>query len=119
LSEEAEQNESEQDKSEVFIVLIQKERNSCFHIAIAQSNADTDDAKAICSQAILYCTKADELSLDFAVYDSRTQMIYFCLCDPFQQTFEDVSHYSMQSAAEVVAERLKVYIDLNAVVLYE
>jgi hypothetical protein len=109
--------ESEQDEPEVVIMLVQNERRACFHMAVTRTNTEIEDAKAVCSQAVLYRTKEDDPSLYFAVYDSRTQMAHFCLCDPFEQTFEDISHYSMQSEAELIAERLKTHIKSNATVL--
>jgi hypothetical protein len=115
--EESERDELEQDEPEVVIMLVQNERNTCFHIAVARTNTNIDDAKAVCSQAVLYRTKEDDPSLYFAVYDSCTQTVYFCLCDPFKQTFEDISQYSMQNEAGVIAERLKAYTDSNARVL--
>jgi hypothetical protein len=109
--------ESEQDEPEVVVMLVQNERSVCFHMAVTRTNTEIEDAKAVCSQAVLYRTKEDDPSLYFAVYDSRTQMVYFCLCDPFEQTFEDVSHYSVQIEADLIAERLKTHIESNATVL--
>lgn len=86
-------------------------------MAATWTNTDLENAKAVCSQAILYRTKEDDVSLYFAVYDSRTHMVYFCLCDPSQQTFEDVSHYTMQSEVAQIAKWLKTYIQSNSEVL--
>lgn len=109
--------DSEQHDPEVVVILIQKERNICFHLAATWTNTDIENAKAVCSQAILYRTKEDDASLFFAVCDSRTQTVYFCLCDPSQQTFEDVSHYSMPSKAEEIVKLLETYIQSNLEVL--
>jgi hypothetical protein len=86
-------------------------------MAVTRTNTEVEDAKAVCSQAVLYRTKEDDPSLYSAVYDSRIRMVCFCLCDPFEQTFEYVSHYSMQSEAGLIAERLKTHIESNATVL--
>jgi hypothetical protein len=115
--QESEQGESGHDEPEVDIVLVKDERNNCFHIALARKNTNIENAKAICFQAVLYYTNEEDPSLYFAVYDTCTQMVHFCLCDPFQQTFEDTSCYSIQTAAEVIAKWLRVYTDSNAAVL--
>jgi hypothetical protein len=109
--------QAEQDEPEIVITLVQNEHNICFHMAVTQTNTEIEYAKAVCSQAVLCRTKEDDPSLYFAVYDSRTRMVYFCLCDPFEQTFEDVSHHSMQSEANLIAKRVQIYIDSNATVL--
>jgi hypothetical protein len=86
-------------------------------MAATGTNADIESAKTVCSQAILYRTKENDASLYFAVCDNRTQTVYFCPCDPSQQTFEDVSHYSMHRQAEQIVKWLKTYIQLNSEVL--
>jgi hypothetical protein len=109
--------DSEVDDPDVVIMLIKNGCNSCFHIAVPWSNSDIENAKAVCSQAILYRTKEDDPDLYFAIYDIRAQMVSFCLRSPSQEAFEDVSQYFIQRKGERVAERLKVYIVSNAEVL--
>jgi hypothetical protein len=65
-------------------------------------------------QAILYRSSEDDPDLYYSVYDSLTQMVYYCLCSPSTQEFEDVSCNSMQGEADQVAEWLKAYIAVNA-----
>jgi hypothetical protein len=110
-------DDSEVDDPDVVIMLIKNGCNSCFHIAVPWNNSDIENAKAVCSQAILYRTKEDDPDLYFAIYDIRAQMVSFCLCSPSQEAFEDVSQYFIQREGERVAERLKVYIVSNAEVL--
>tara|TARA_R110002003_G_scaffold3361_1_gene25206 strand:- start:7 stop:393 length:387 start_codon:yes stop_codon:yes gene_type:complete len=95
--------EPEQGNLEVIVMIIENESNSCFHIAITGTNTDIENAKAVCCQAILYRTTEDDPDLYYSVYDSRTQMVSFCLCSPSKQGFEDVSCYSMQREACEVA----------------
>lgn len=99
-------------------MVVKNERKSCFHMAITYANTDLENAKAVCSQAILYSSTEDDPKLYYAIHDSHAQMVYFCLCDPSQQVFGDVSHYSMQGEADKVAEWLKTYIISNAEVLH-
>jgi hypothetical protein len=131
--------ESEQEDPEVVVMFIKKGPKSCFHIAITCTNTDitctntdiactntditctnTDivNADAVCSQAILCGSTEDGPSVYYAVYDSRTQMVFFSLCHPSQQESENVSHHSMQREETEVAELLKRYIVSNALVLY-
>lgn len=98
-------------------MVIKNKRNSCFHMAITCTNTDIKNAKTVCSQAILYRSTEDEHNLYYAVYDSHAQMVFFCLCNPSQQEFEDVSHYSMQGEAGKIAMRLETYTVSNAEVL--
>lgn len=106
-----------QDDPELVIAVICKGRTSFFHIAAAWTNTNLENATAVCSEAILYRSKEEDANLFFAECDSRTDTVYFCLCDPSRLTFEDVSHYSVHSEAEQIAERLKTYVCLNAEVL--
>lgn len=103
-------------------MVVVNERNSCFHTAIAgttgsKHNTDIENAKAVCAQAVLYRSAEDDTNLYYSVYDSGTQEVFFCLCDPAKQEFEDVSCHSMQEEADKVSEWLKTYIVLNAEVL--
>lgn len=102
---------------EFLVKVIQNARHSCFHIATTWTNTDLENAKAVCSQAVLHRSGEGDASLYFAVCDSRTQIVHFCLCDPSLQTIEDVSSYSMQSEAGRVVEWLKIYIDSNTKIL--
>jgi hypothetical protein len=81
-------------------------------------NADIENAKAVCAQAILHRSTDKDPILYYAVYHSRTQRVFVCLCDPSKQTFEEVEDYSMDRGANQVANRLKEYIGSNAVVLW-
>jgi malonyl CoA-acyl carrier protein transacylase len=98
-------------------MVIINESNSCFHMAITGTNTDIENAKAVCSQAVLYRSTEDDPDLYCSVYDNRTQKVFFCLCDPAKQEFEDASCYSMQGEADKVIEWLKTYIVSNAEVL--
>jgi hypothetical protein len=98
-------------------MVIVDERKSCFHMAITGTNTDIKNAKEVCSQAVLERSTEDDPDLYYSVYDSRTQKVFFCLCDPAKQEFKDVSCYSMQEEADKVSERLKTYIVSNAEVL--
>ncbi|KAH7061855.1 hypothetical protein BKA63DRAFT_198289 [Paraphoma chrysanthemicola] len=109
--------ESEQDDAEVIVVVIKNERNACFHIAITDTNADIENAKAVCSQAILYRSTEDDPDLYYSVYNAFTHMVFFCLCSPSLHEFADVSHYSMHGEADKVSEWFKTYIVANAEVL--
>jgi malonyl CoA-acyl carrier protein transacylase len=93
------------------------QRKSCFHMAITGTNADIENAKEVCAQAVLYRSAEDNPDLYYSVYDSRTQKVFFCLCDPAKQEMEDVSCYSMQGEADKVSEWLKTCIVSNAEVL--
>jgi hypothetical protein len=109
--------EPEQDDLEVIVMVVGNESKSCFHMAITGTNADIENAKAVCSQAILYRSKEDDPDLYYCVYASLTQTVFFCLCSPSKQEFEDVSCYAMQREIDKVAECLKTYIVSNAEVL--
>lgn len=123
LSRETEQryaiytDELEQDEPEVIVIVVTNESNSCFHMAITGSNTDLENAKAVCSQAILYRSSKDDPDLYCFVYDGLTQTVSFCLCSSSKQEFEDMSCYSMQRERDRVAEWLKTYIVSNAEVL--
>jgi hypothetical protein len=95
-------------------MVVENESNSCFHIAITGTNTDIENAKAVCSRAILYRSSEDDSDLFYSVYDSLTQTVFYCLCSPSTQEFEDVSCNSMQGEADQVAEWLKPYIVVNA-----
>jgi hypothetical protein len=98
-------------------MVIVDERKSCFHMAITGTDTNIENAKEVCAQAVLYRSAEDDPELYYSVYDSRTEKVFFCLCDPAKKGFEDVSCYSMQGEADKVSEWLKTYIVLNAVVL--
>jgi hypothetical protein len=108
--------EPEQEDLEVIVMVVGNESNSCFHMAITGTNTDIENAKAVCSQNILYKSKEDDPDLYYSVYASLTQTV-FCLCSPSKQEFEDVSCYAMQRDTDKVAECLKTYIFSNAEVL--
>jgi len=61
-----------------------------FHIAITST---IENAKAVCSQAVMYRSTDNNPLLYFAVYHRHTPMLYFCQLDPEQQTCEDVAHF--------------------------
>jgi hypothetical protein len=105
--------ESEQDNPEVIVMVIVDERKCCFHMAITSTNTDIENAREVCAQAVLYKSAEDDPDLYYSVYDSRTQKVFFCLCAPAKQEFEDVSCYSMQGEADKVSEWLKTYIVSN------
>ncbi|KAH7061832.1 hypothetical protein BKA63DRAFT_497678 [Paraphoma chrysanthemicola] len=106
--------ESEQDDPEVIVIVVENESKSCFHLAITGTNTDIENAKAVCSQAILERSSKDDPDLYYAVYDSHTQIVFYCLCSPSTQEFDDVSYHSMQGEADQVAEWLKAFIVVNA-----
>lgn len=107
----------EQDDPEVTVIVVENESKSCFHVAITCTNTDIENAKAICSQAVLHRSTGDDPDLYHAVYDSLTQLVFFCLCSPSKEDHEDVSYYSMHSEASKIARWLKTYIVSNAEVL--
>lgn len=98
-------------------MVIGNENNSCFHMAVTDTNTDIENAKAVCSQAVLYRSTGDDPDLYHAVYDSLMQMVSFCRCSPSREDLEDVSCYSIQREAGKVAQWLKTYIVSNAKVL--
>jgi hypothetical protein len=79
----------------------------CFHVAIICNNTDIENVKAVCSQAVLHRSTDNDPLLFFAVYDGRTQMVYFCLLDPKLGTFEDVAQFQMLRQETHVAARLQ------------
>jgi hypothetical protein len=109
--------ESEHEDAEIIIIVIGNERNSCFHMAITSSNTNIENAKAVCCQAVLYRSTEDDCNLYYAVHDSHTQRVFFCLCNPLHQEFEDVSCYSMQGETDKIVYWLKTYTTSNAEVL--
>ncbi|KAH7068576.1 hypothetical protein FB567DRAFT_555441 [Paraphoma chrysanthemicola] len=90
VSYDATQYEELDEDDPVIVMVMMNESNSCFHMAITGTNTDIENAKAICAQAVLYRSAEDDPELHFSVYDSRTQKIFFCLCVPVKQEFEDV-----------------------------
>jgi hypothetical protein len=94
-------------------MVVENESHSCFHIAITGTNTDIENAKAVCSQAILDRSSEDDPDLYCSVYDTLTQTVFHCLCSPSTQEFEDVSCNSMQGEADQVAEWLKAFIVMN------
>jgi hypothetical protein len=110
--------EPEQGDSEVILILIENESTYCFHLAITGTNTDVENAKAVCSQAVLYKSTGNDPDLYHAVYDSLTQMVSFCRCSPSKEDIEDVSYYSMHREASKIAQWLKTYIVSNAEVLH-
>ena len=115
--DDSEADNPEIDGPEVVIMLIKNERKSCFHIAVPWSNIDIEHAIEVCAQQVLYRTKRNDPDVYFAVYDFRTQTLYFCLFNPSSQRIEDVFQRSMVTKQEQVARRLKDYIASNAKVL--
>lgn len=109
---------SEQKDPDVVIMLIQKGHSSCFHMAATWTNPDIEHAKAVCAQAILDRTNDRDANLYFAVHDSYTERLHFCLCDPLEQTFEDVSQHSIRNELKSIVSWLKTYVQSNAEVLY-
>jgi hypothetical protein len=95
-------------------MVVVDELKSCFHMAITGTYTDIETTKAVCAQAVLYRSAEDDPDLYYSVYDSRTQKVFFCLCNPAKQEFEDVSCYSMQGEADKVTEWLNTYIVSNA-----
>lgn len=98
-------------------MVIKNESTYCFHMAITGTTTDVENAKAVCSQAVLYRSTRDDPDLYYAVYDSLTHMVSFCRCSPSKEAIEDVSCYSMHREASKVAQWLKTYIISNAEVL--
>ncbi|KAI1676344.1 DUF3435 domain containing protein [Pyrenophora tritici-repentis] len=123
LSHETNQNytayieELEQGDSEVIVIAIKNESTYCFQMAITGTNTDVENAKAVCSQAVLYRSTRDDPDLYHAVYDGLTHMVSFCRCSPSKEDIEDVSCYSMHREASKIAQWLKTYIISNAEVL--
>jgi hypothetical protein len=108
--------ESEADLPEVVIMSICDGRTLCFHIAITCTNTNIENAKVVCSQAVLHRSTGNDPLLYFAVFDRHTQVLYLCLLDPQQQTFEDVAQFQMPWQ-ETQATRLQAYVACNAEVL--
>jgi hypothetical protein len=76
---------------EIIIMLIRDERTICFYIAITYINIDIKNAKAVCSQAVLYNSIENNAYLFFTIYNYFTQIGCFCLLNPKEQTYEDVT----------------------------
>jgi hypothetical protein len=89
-------------------------RSLCFHIATTYINTDIENAKLVCAHAALYRSTDNDPPLHFAVYDRDTRMLYFCLLDPKQRTFEDLAQFEMPRQATQVAERLQACVASNA-----
>lgn len=73
--------------------------------------------QTVCSQAVLERSTKDVSNLFFSIHDHCTHKVYFGLCNPLQQAYEEVSKYSMLKEADKVAEWLKTYVLSNAEVL--
>lgn len=86
---------------------------TCFHIAITGTNKDLENAKVVCSQALIYWTSDKNPPLHFAVYDRHTQKLYFCLLDPKDLTLEDVEQFEMPSQETQVAAKLQAHVASN------
>jgi hypothetical protein len=97
---------------EVSLFAIHDERKLCFFIAI--SHTHVEEASAICAQAVLHRSTPNDGLLYYAVYDVLTQMVYFCLCDPQEETYEDVDKHCLQSPASRVEDWLRSCVLLNA-----
>jgi hypothetical protein len=110
--------EPDQDSQEVIIMVVKNENSSCFHMAITGTNTDIENAKAVCSQAVLYRSTDGDPDLYYAVVDSVPQTVSSCLCSPSKQEYEDLTCLSMHREAGKVAQRLKTYIISNAEVLH-
>jgi hypothetical protein len=95
--------EPEQDNPEVIIMVVKNESNSYFHMAITGINASINNAKAVCSQAVLYRSLEDNPDLYYSIYDSLTQIVFFCLCSPSKQEFGDMAYYLMHREVSKVA----------------
>jgi len=76
-----------------------------------------ENAKAVCSQAVLYSSTENDACLFFAVYDRFTQMGCFCLLDPEEQIYEEVAQFQMPCHETHVAERLQACVASNAAAL--
>jgi hypothetical protein len=110
---EVEEPDSSSEK--ISLVAIHDERKLCFFLAI--SYTDVEEASAVCAQAVLYCTTPNDGLLYYAVYDVLTQMVYICLCDPREETYEYVARHCMQCPASRVEAWFRWYISSNAQVL--
>lgn len=105
--------EPEQDAPEVVVMSICNGHAYCFHIAMTGSNTDIENAKAVCSQDILYMSMDSDPLLYFAVYDRCSHMVCFGLLDPKHRTFEDVAQFQMACQEMHVAARLQAYVASN------
>jgi hypothetical protein len=97
---------------EVSLFAIHHERKLCLFIAISYS--DVEEASAVCAQAVLHRSTPNDGLLYYAVYDVLTQMVYLCLCDPQEETYEDVDEHCLQSSPSRVEDWLRSYVLLNA-----
>jgi hypothetical protein len=109
--------ESEPAVPEVVVMSIRNGRTIGFHIAFTCTNTDIENAKAVCSQAVLYRSTGNDALLYFAVYHCPTQMVYFCRLDPKEQTFDNVELFPMPCQEAHVAARLRAYVASNVEVL--
>jgi hypothetical protein len=109
--------ESELAVPEVVVMSIRNGRTIGFHIAFTCNNTNIENAKVVCSQAVLYRSTDNDPPLYFAIFDRHTQVLYLCLLDPQQQTFEDLAKYQMPWQETHVAARLQAYVASNAEVL--
>lgn len=105
------------DRSDVLIILIKHRHHTCFHTAVTCGNNDIENAKAVCCRTVLYRMTQGDADVYFAILDVRLQVVYFCLCSPSQQEFEDASQHFMQGQAGRVIKKLKTHIASNADVL--
>ena len=109
--------EEPEDALQTTVILISDGRHICFHLAVSQNNADIDDAKAVCAQAVLYRSTPYNASLYFAVYNTSTQLVHFCSLDPAAQTYKDTKKYSMRSETSEAEARLQAFVASNSRVL--
>ncbi|KAL5400403.1 hypothetical protein PMIN03_012407 [Paraphaeosphaeria minitans] len=107
----------EQDVSEVIILCIIRDRNICFYIAITCTNTDIENAKAVCSQAVVYRSTYNDPNLYLAVYDTATQMVWFCLLNSAQLEYEDVAYKSMERQASEATEMFQAFLASSSQVL--
>ena len=107
----------EDNDSDISILSISNGRDVCFHIAVTDGNTDIEEAKDVCSQAVLYRSLKDDPDLHFAVYDRGSQTIHLCLLHPGEEEYEDVSNCSMHGQAEGVAGVLVICIALCGLAL--
>jgi hypothetical protein len=110
-------DQSESDDGTMSLMAIHNERQLCFHVAV--SHVDVEDAKAVCAQTVLFNSTPDNCPLYYAVYNISTQMVHFCLCDPQEETYEDVARCSMRSHASQMAAWLRAYVSSNVQVVQQ
>ncbi|KAF2786383.1 hypothetical protein K505DRAFT_380314 [Melanomma pulvis-pyrius CBS 109.77] len=109
--------EPEDEVPEVVVVSIKKGTTICFHIAATYTNPDIENAKEVCSQAVLYRSTENDPLLHFAVYDRHTQTCCFCMLDPKELHFDHVAEFQLLGQATRVAATLKDLVASNAQVL--